>query len=343
MSHRLSRSLLPVCITLVIAILLCSVLSLSSGAVLSDWRLAFAWWWPTDFANINQLHLKVVTEIRLPRLLLALLVGAVLSQAGAAMQTLCRNPLADPSLIGIAGGAAMFALTVIALGSALGISGHYWVSAAAFVGALLTTLLVYRLSKDQGGVNVATLLLCGVAINALAAAVIGLLSFYASDDALRLMSFWQMGSLAGVSWQPMPLAFVSLGLCSILLWWRRHAINTLLLGEQQARYMGVNVTRLKREIILLVALGVGAAVALTGIIGFIGLIVPHIARLLVGATMPKLMPVAMLLGAVLLAFADWLARMAVPPAELPIGIITAAVGAPFFVYLLLTQKRRFNA
>lgn len=330
-------------VLLLLAILLCAVLALSSGAVLTDWRLAFAWWWPFATPPFTELQLKVVTELRLPRLLLGLMVGAVLAQAGCAMQTLCRNPLADPSLIGIAGGAAMLALLVIALGPQLGLTGHYWVSAAAFSGALITSLLVYQLSRSSSGVNVATLLLCGVAINALAAAVIGLLSFYASDDALRLMSFWQMGSLAAVTWQPLPLAFLSLGLCSALLWYRRKALNLLLLGEQQARYLGVNVRRLKRELIVLVALGVGAAVALTGIIGFIGLVMPHIARLLVGAAIPRLMPVAMLLGALVLALADLLARMALPPAELPIGIITALLGAPFFLYLLLQQKRRLHA
>ncbi|EJI83873.1 hypothetical protein AEST_32700 [Alishewanella aestuarii B11] len=334
----------PLIITLlVLAIFACAVLALSSGAVLTDWRLAFAWWWPGFSEDFSALQLNVVTELRLPRLLLGLIVGAVLAQAGCAMQTLCRNPLADPSLIGIAAGAAMLALLVIAFGPQLGLSGHYWVSAAAFIGALVTSLLVYQLSRSSHGVNVATLLLCGVAINALAAAVIGLISYYASDDALRLMSFWQMGSLAAVTWQPLPMAFASLGLCSALLWYRRKAINLLLLGEQQARYLGVNVPRLKRELIVLVALGVGAAVALTGIIGFIGLVIPHIARLLVGAAIPRLMPVAMLLGALVLALADWLARMAVPPAELPIGIITALLGAPFFLYLLLQQKRRLYA
>lgn len=319
------------------------ILALNSGPVISDWRLFFAWWWPGQLNGIDDLHLQVVTEIRLPRLLLGLAVGCVLAQAGTATQTLCRNPLADPGLIGISAGAAVMALLVISLGTALGLHGTFWVTGGAFAGALLSTILVYRLAGGSRHLNIATLLLAGVAINAMAGAVIGLLSFYADDDALRLMSFWQMGSVAGASWDELPFAFICMGLSSAMLWYRRAAINTLLLGEQQARYLGVNVRALKRDIILWVALGVGGAVAMTGMIGFIGLVIPHIARLLVGASIKRLMPVAMLLGAAVLALADYLARTLISPTELPIGIITALLGAPFFIYLLLQQKRRLYA
>ncbi|MDF2180145.1 iron ABC transporter permease [Aliiglaciecola sp. CAU 1673] len=323
--------------------LICAVLALSSGPVISDWRLALAWWWPADFSGIKALHIDVVTQIRLPRLVLALMVGCVLAQSGCATQTLCRNPLADPGLIGISAGAAVAALMVISLGGKWGLQGEFWVSGGAFLGALAATLLVYKLAGQSGHTPVATLILAGVAINAFAGAIIGLLSYHADDDSLRLMSFWQMGSLAGISWQQLPFGLVFMGLSSLMLILRRRAINALLLGERQAGYLGVNVQRLKREIILWVALGVGGAVALTGMIGFIGLVIPHISRLLVGADIKRLMPMSMLLGAAVLAFADWLARMLVAPAELPIGIITALVGAPFFLYLLLRQKRHHYA
>ncbi|HEY7773617.1 MAG TPA: iron chelate uptake ABC transporter family permease subunit, partial [Marinagarivorans sp.] len=184
-----------------IALLIISAfLALASGPVLSDWRLAFAWWWPSTFDGISDLHLRIVFEIRIPRFMLGALVGCVLAQAGTAMQTLCRNPLADPGLIGVSSGAAVAALAVIALGGQIGLSGAGWVTAAAFAGALTATWLVYVIASGNNGTQVATLLLAGVAINALAGALIGLLSYHADDDALRLMTFWQMGSLAGASW-----------------------------------------------------------------------------------------------------------------------------------------------
>lgn len=342
MSDSLRTSRLPLLVALT-ALALGSALALTSGPVLSDWRLLVAGWLPGEWQGIEAIHLQVVQEIRLPRLLLAAAVGCVLAQAGTATQTLCRNPLADPGLIGISAGAAMFALAVIALGKGLGLTGSYWITGGAFIGALLATMLVYRLAGGPRGVNIATVLLAGVAINAMAGAVIGLLSYYADDDALRLMSFWQMGSLAGVTWQQLPFGLLCMGASSFMLWWRRRAINTLLLGEQQAQYLGVNTRQLKREIVIWVALGVGGAVALTGMIGFVGLVVPHIARLLVGAPLPKMLPLAMCLGAAVLVFADWLARFIVAPAEMPIGIITALLGAPFFIYLLMQQKRRLHA
>lgn len=319
------------------------ILGVSSGPVLSDWRLIFTFWWPGEFNGIETIHNAVVTEIRLPRITLGIAVGMTLAQAGTTMQTLCRNPLADPGLIGISAGAATLALFVIAFGPTVGLYGSYWVTLAAFVGALLATFLVYHLAGGLRGVNIATLILAGVAINALAGAAIGLFSYYADDEALRLMSFWQMGSLAGVTWDRLPYGLVAMGLSSVMLWWRRRAINALLLGERQAGYLGIQVVSLKRELVLWVALGVGGAVALTGMIGFIGLVIPHIARMLVGASVVRLMPVSMLLGAAVLVFADWAARMLVAPAELPIGIITALIGAPFFIYLLLQYKRRLYA
>ncbi|WP_440056890.1 FecCD family ABC transporter permease (plasmid) [Pseudoalteromonas sp. T1lg65] len=319
-------------------------LSLSSGAIGWDWKLPIVWLLPQSMtSDIEQLHITVVTQIRLPRLLLAILVGSVLASAGAATQALCRNPLADPSLMGVTGGAAMTAVAVIALSAHSPYIHEAMVAPAAFIGALAVTSLIYKIANHQGQIQITTLLLAGVAINAMAMAVIGLFSFFADDTALRLMTYWQMGSLAGANWPAMqygaPLVMVSI----YALFIRRKKINALMLGELEARHLGVNVKRLKSEIIFIVALGVGGAVAMAGMIGFVGLLVPHIARLLVGPDLRRMLPLSLLLGCIIMLLADWISRLIVAPSELPIGIVTALFGSPFFVYQLLKQKRGQHA
>lgn len=312
--------------------------TLSAGPAGWDWRLSFAWMLPdVNFSGITQLQLNVVTEIRLPRFLLAVAVGAVLAQCGSATQALCRNPLADPPLLGVSAGAAVCAMGMIALGPKLGVAVDALLAPAAFIGALVATFLVYLLSSSQGKIQVLTLLLAGVAINALAQAFIGLFSFYADDNSLRLMNYWSLGSLAGASWGSLMYGLPFLAICTLMLFFKRKEINMLLLGESEARYLGVNVKKLKLEIVVLVALGVGGAVSLTGMIGFIGLVVPHIARMLVGPDLKHLMPVSMIMGSLVLLMSDALARTIVAPSELPIGIVTALLGAPFFIYLLRKQ------
>ncbi len=213
---------------------------------------------------------------------------------------------------------------------------------ASFLGALGVTSLVYFIAKQQGQINITTLILVGVAINALAFAVIGLLSFFADDSALRLINYWTMGSLGGASWstiiQAAPLLFISL----IGLWRLKNPMNLLLIGESQAQYLGVDTNKLKLYVIILVALGVGAVVALTGLIGFVGLVVPHIARLMVGPHLRNMLPLCMLIGVVVLLLSDWLARIVIMPSELPIGIITALLGAPLFIYLIVKNKRGWS-
>jgi iron complex transport system permease protein len=186
------------------------------------------------------------------------------------------------------------------------------------------------------------LILVGVAINALAFAVIGLLSFYADDSALRLINYWTMGSLGGASWDNIKQASPLLLLSLIGLWRLKEPMNLLLIGESQAQYLGVDTSKLKLYVIILVALGVGAIVALTGLIGFVGLVVPHIARLMVGPHLRNMLPLCMLLGVIVLLLSDWLARLVVMPAELPIGIITALLGAPLFIYLIIKNKRDWS-
>lgn len=323
----------------VIALLLGCLISLSFGPAGWDLRLAVAWLAPDLWPQLNQLQINIVTDIRLPRLCLALLVGAVLAQTGAATQALCRNPLADPSVIGISAGAAVVAVALIAFAPKLAINAEAILPYGAFCGALLVTFMVYQFARSAQGIQVVTLILIGVAINALSFALIGLFSFYADDSSLRLINYWTMGSLAGASWSSLTTALPLFAISIIGLWLKRDEMNLLLLGEMEARYAGINISRLKNQIVLFVAVGVGAAVALTGLIGFIGLVIPHLTRLLVGANMRAMAPVCLLLGALVILASDWIARIIVLPAELPIGIVTALLGAPVFIWLLKRQLR----
>ncbi|MCH2088387.1 MULTISPECIES: FecCD family ABC transporter permease [unclassified Pseudoalteromonas] len=323
----------------VLSIAALSLLSIGFGPAGWDWRLAIAWLAPEHFTQFDPLQINVVTQIRLPRFMLAVMIGLVLAQTGTATQALCRNPLADPSIIGISSGAAVIAVAFIALGAKFDFQADKYLPYAAFLGALSVTLFVYLIAKQAGQVNVTTLILVGVAVNALAFALIGLLSFYADDSALRLINYWTMGSLGGATWANLNQALPLLLISAIGLWYLKEPMNCLLLGESQAQYLGINTQTLKFQIIILVALGVGASVAMTGLIGFVGLVVPHIARLMVGPHLRVMMPLCMLLGIIVLLLSDWLARTLVMPAELPIGIITALLGAPLFIYLILKSKQ----
>ncbi len=292
-------------------------------------------------AELNQAEL-ILGQIRLPRTLLGLAVGAVLALCGVAMQGLFRNPLADPGLVGVSSGAALGAAVAIVGGAAVGglppLYAPYLLSFCAFVGGLGVTALVYRLGRRDGQTSVTTMLLAGIALNALAFACIGLFTYLADDATLRTLTFWNLGSLNGASYSRLwPLLLVTL---AVALWLPRRAkaLNALLLGESEARHLGFAVERLKRELVFCTALGVGAAVAAAGMIGFIGLVVPHLVRLLVGPDHRVLLPASALAGASLLLFADLIARLLLAPAELPIGIVTALIGAPFFLYLLLRGR-----
>jgi iron complex transport system permease protein len=286
---------------------------------------------------------SVLLAIRLPRTLLGLLIGAGLATAGVLMQGLFRNPLADPGLIGVSSGAALAAVAVIVLGATWlrGLSqmlGMFTLPLAAFGGGLATTALIYRLSRRSGRTLVATLLLAGIALNALAGAGTGLLTFLATDEQLRSITFWSLGSLGGATWRAVGAATPFLLLALLLAPRLALPLNLLLLGEAEARHLGVDVERLKRVVVTLVALAVGAAVAVAGIIGFVGLVVPHVLRLALGPDHRGLLPGSALLGAALLLAADLAARTVVAPAELPIGIVTALLGAPCFLWLLLRDR-----
>lgn len=296
---------------------------------------------PVSADGLGQAEL-IVGQIRLPRTLLGITTGGVLALAGVAMQGLFRNPLADPGLIGVSSGAALGAAIAIVFGASIGglpeAFAPYLLSACAFAGGLLVTALVYRLGRHNGQTSVATMLLAGIALTALAGALIGLFTYLADDATLRTLTFWNLGSLNGASYPRLwPLLLISL-LVACWLPRRVNALNALLLGESEARHLGFDVERLKVELILCTALGVGAAVAAAGMIGFIGLVVPHLLRLLVGPDHRVLLPASMFGGAILLLLADLVARLALAPAELPIGIVTALIGAPFFLYLLIRGR-----
>ncbi|PJC88175.1 iron ABC transporter permease [Vibrio sp. HA2012] len=304
-------------------------------AVIPDWLYA-----QTDQPSHIVL---IIQQVRLPRSLLAVAVGGILALCGTVMQGLFRNPLAEPGTIGVSAGAALGAAVAIVLfGSllsefpALLLFGT--VPVFSFLGGTLSTLLVYQIGTNRSGTSVTTMLLAGIAISALSGAGLGLMNYYADDQALRDLSLWTLGSLSGNSWGGITLAFACLTFLFILFYRDADKLNVLLLGEPEARHMGIPLQPLKKRLIVLAAAGVGITVSLAGIIGFIGLIVPHLCRMLSGPNHKSLLPLSMLTGALILLIADILARTLVAPLDMPVGIITALFGAPFFIWLLLLQK-----
>ena len=289
----------------------------------------------------------VILNIRLPRTVLALMVGAALALSGAVMQGLFRNPLADPGLVGVSAGAALAAGATIVLGDLwlaplFGKPPFFLLPVGAFAGGLVSTLLLYAIATRNGRTSIATMLLAGIALGALAGALSGFLAYLSDDRQLRDLTFWSLGSLGGSSWiKVMAVApiLVPLMLAAPFL---ARGLNGLALGEAEAFHLGLPVQRIKAAAIVLVALAVGASVAVAGMIGFVGIVVPHLVRLILGPNHHALLPASAVGGAILLLGADILARTIVSPAELPIGIITAAIGAPFFLWLLLRKQGGFG-
>ncbi len=307
--------------------------------------LAVAGGWLGFGAGADDPAAQAVLEvIRGPRVLLACCVGATLGVGGAVMQALFRNPLADPGLIGVSAGAAMAAALAIvmadAVGAVLPLPRGWQLPIAAFIGGLGTTVLVYALARRDGRTSVAGMLLAGIAVNAIAGAVTGLLTYVSDDQQLRQLTMWSMGSLGGAAPGTLTPALMLMLLSTLgaLLLWR--PLNLMLLGEAEAFHLGVAVDRLKMTAVVLVAVGVGAAVAAAGPIAFVGLVAPHLVRLLGGADHRLVLPGAALLGTAMVCLADLAARTLVLPAEMPVGLILAAGGGPFFLALLLTARRR---
>lgn len=284
----------------------------------------------------------VLLDIRLPRTLLGAFVGAALAVSGAMMQGLFRNPLADPGIIGVSSGAALAAVATIALGNSLAAPlvqsfGTYALPFAAFFGGFVTTGLLVLIAGRHGQLMVGTLLLAGIAIGALSGALTGLIAYASDDRELRDLTLWSLGSLSGASWPKVFAILPFMAAIAVVLPRVIRALNGFLLGEAEAFHLGIDIERTKWLIIFTTALSVGAAVAVAGIVGFVGIVVPHFVRLIAGPDHRFVLPCSALLGASLLLLADVIARMAVRPAELPLGIVMAAIGAPVFLHLVLRR------
>ncbi|WP_049000762.1 FecCD family ABC transporter permease [Enterobacter bugandensis] len=280
---------------------------------------------------------QIWLTIRLPRVLLALVIGGALALAGCVMQGLFRNPLADPGLLGISSGAALAVALWVVIPAALpALLMLYAPMLAAFLGALAATVIIFLLSQQLHG-SLSHLLLVGIAINALCGAAVGVLSWLSNDAQLRQLSLWGMGSLGQAQWSTL-LAVTSLTVPAVLIIWRLAApLNLLQLGDEEAHYLGVDVAMVQRILLLCSALLVAAAVAVSGVIGFIGLVVPHLMRMWLGADHRAVVPGSVLAGALLLLVADTLARTLVSPAEMPVGLLTSLLGAPWFLWLIFRR------
>ena len=295
-------------------------------------------------SGLTDIEATVFWELRLPRLLLVLIIGAGLAVSGVVLQALFRNPLAEPGLIGVSSSAALGAVFMLVLGGALWGQVMVWqVGGAALAAALFATLFIYRIATRFGKTDIALMLLAGVAINAIAGAMTQLLITVSDDAQLRTVMFWMMGSFSASDTQSVTLlGFVTL--LVVLFYWRlAPALNALLLGEQTCLHMGFNVSSLKGQIIWGSALMVGLAVATVGVIGFVGLVVPHITRLLLGSNHRQLVPFSALFGAVLLVYADWFAKTVISPSEMPVGLFMALLGGPFFLMMLMQYRKKWGA
>lgn len=288
-------------------------------------------------------HELVVVSLRLPRLLLGILVGATLALSGAALQGLFRNPLADPALVGVSSGAALGAVSYIVIGGTYlafipGVLHPFMLPVFAFGGGLTVAAIVYRIGVVDGRTQVATMLLAGIAINSICTALIGMFVFNSDDQQLRDLTFWTMGSLARNTWSIfLPVLPFMLLPCVVLPSLAR-AMNAYVLGESEAGHLGFDVEQLKKLTIVFTSMAIGAAVAVSGIIVFVGLVVPHLARLLLGSDHRRLLPSSILMGSTLIIAADIVSRTAVVPAELPIGVVTSCIGGPFFLWLLINKR-----
>lgn len=295
------------------------------------------------FATFTMRDDLILSAIRGPRTVLGVLAGGALALSGAALQGLFRNPLADPTLIGVSSGAALGAVAVIVLGAPVvamlpTILQPSLLPIAAFGGGLAAIFIVYLIAQQDGGTSIATLLLAGAAVTAIGSAGIGLFIFIGDDQQIRDINFWLLGSLSGAHWRAIAPAafFIVIGLIGVLRFSR--ALDALSLGEADAHHLGFEPEKIKRRLILCCALATGASVSLTGVIGFVGLVTPHIVRMLFGPAHAALLPASVLLGASLMLAADIVARTIASPAELPIGIVTAAIGGPFFLWLLMRGR-----
>ncbi|KGF69177.1 iron ABC transporter [Hoeflea sp. BAL378] len=331
-------------VVLAVTLVLTMALALQVGAFdAPTLRILMAWAGLDDGQGLAAVDRIVILSIRLPRVIMGAMVGAALAVSGAVMQGLFRNPLADPGIVGVSAGASLGAVAIIVLGGTVlapyaELTGANALPFAAFLGGLASTYILYSIATRERRTSVATMLLAGIALGAFALAMTGLLIFVADDLQLRQISFWSLGSLAGATWEKVvsviPIILPALAASAYLA----RGLNALAFGEAAAVHMGIPLQTVKNTAIFAIAAATGAAVAVSGGIGFVGIIVPHVLRLLIGPDHRYLLPASALLGAVFLLLADCVSRTIVPPAELPIGIVTAAIGAPFFLWILLRRR-----
>ena len=319
----------------VILCAICFLLACVNGSIAINFTDIFS-------GEISDLTKIVLLEIRLPRVILAALVGASLGISGAALQGLFRNPLADPGLIGVSAGAALGATLVIVLGSNFlsgFMLGSFLLPLGAISGAMLVIMMLYMLTKGFGYQGVTYMLLVGIAVNAIAGVGIGILTFISTDSELRGLTFWTMGSFGGVTWPLLIPAIIIILISVASMMTVSRNLDLIQLGEPEAYRLGVDVKKLKYKIIISCAAAVGASVSLSGMIGFVGLVVPHLVRLFGGVNHNYLLPGSAFIGAALMITADMVARTMIQPAELPVGLITSAIGSPFFLWLIFRIKR----
>ena len=339
---------------ILILVIIFSIISLTSGPIkISIKEIFYILFNQFSFLGNNENELysniqeSVLINIRFPRVILAILVGAGLGTSGAILQGLFRNPLVDPGFIGVSSGAAVGAIISIMFGKLISnflphILQAFLLPILAIVGSFLTIMIVYSLSKVNGKTNVMAMLLSGVAINAIAGSVIGFFVSISSDLELRSFTFWTMGGLDNSDWFIVILVSFFTILPFLFIYKFRKEIDIFMLGDSEANNLGVNVEYLKRKIILISSTMVGISVAFCGMIGFVGLVTPHLVRLFIAPNHKYLIPGSALLGSLILVLSDFISKTIISPAQLPIGIVTSAIGAPFFVWLILSQKRRFS-
>tara|TARA_B100000700_G_scaffold103666_1_gene117046 strand:- start:5688 stop:6758 length:1071 start_codon:yes stop_codon:yes gene_type:complete len=297
--------------------------------------------------SFNQIQKMVLLDIRIPRLILAILVGAGLGMSGAILQGLFRNPLIDPGFIGVSSGAAVGALFAIMFSQFFyfyfdtNIS-NFLLPILAMSGSFITTFIIYRISKSAYKTNIMTMLLAGIAVNALSGSIIGLFINFTSDLELRSFTFWTLGGLDTADWQVVSIVALFILSSIIFIYSIRNKLDIFMLGDAQAHHLGVNVESLKKKIILFSAIIVGISVAFCGMIGFIGLVTPHLIRLFIGPKHKYLIPGSALLGSIILVISDLISKTIISPAQLPIGVITSLIGAPFFIFLILKQKNKIG-
>tara|TARA_B100000614_G_scaffold161614_1_gene143946 strand:- start:9226 stop:10284 length:1059 start_codon:yes stop_codon:yes gene_type:complete len=300
-----------------------------------------------DKVSVDSVNEIVLLNIRLPRVILGALVGLALGTSGAILQGLFRNPLVDPGFIGVSSGAAVGAMFAILFTQFLQLI--FWsvlvpfiLPIMAIIGSFITTILVYKMSKVSGKTNIMTMLLSGIAVNAISGSVIGLFVSISSDVQLRSFTFWTLGGLDNADWLVVFLTSIFVFIPLIIVFKMRDELDIFMLGDSEAHHLGLNVESLKKKIILMSSVMVGISVSFCGMIGFIGLVTPHLVRLFIGPKHKLLIPGAALLGAIILSLSDLIAKSIIAPAQLPLGVITSAIGAPFFIWLIVNQKKRFS-